>query len=273
MNNQFLGNGYSLMNYDLTIQLCKAFSLPLWYASMLTTPRARNKDDSNMTNYRLGSQNEELLSFMKGVYSKEEATITEIADYLRNDGIDIKVIASEYNKKAGYYTIGNNPFFAYKDRGHYFEGLGNLIGNSGQQIIFIDPDTGIAPINQEVSRAKGSSLLLASEIRIVMNKITDDSIVIIRQSMNNHFYNQEERIKDLYKELECNIILLVDEVIQSGLFLVTKSEGMNKAIINRLQYYLSGYKTLRNASRIYLGYNEGDEVLIKSIGSFQSEEL
>ena len=225
-----------------------------------------------MVNYRLGSQNTELFDLMRGIYAKEEAEITEMSDYFRSAGIDIKAITPEGNAKAGHYKVGSSPYFIHKERGHYFEGLKNLVENSGQQIIFLDPDTGIAPINHEVSRTKGSSLLLTSEIRMIMNKITDDSIVIIRQSMNNYFYKHEDRVKDLFNELQANVVLLVDEVIQSGLFIVTKSEGMNKAIINRLQYYLSGYKDLKNSSRIYLGYNEGEQVIIQSIDSFETEK-
>ena len=272
MNNQNIGNSYSLMNYDLTIQLCKTFSLPLWYGCMLTAPRARNKDDSNMANYRLGSQDMELFDLMKSIYAKDEADVTEISNYLRSVGIDVKMITAEGNTKAGHYKIGNSPYFIHKERGHYFEGIKNLVERSGQQIIFLDPDTGIAPINQEISRTKGSSLLLTSEIRVIMNKVTDDSIIVIRQSMNNYFYKHEDRVKDLFNELQANVVLLVDEVIQSGLFIITKSEGMNKAIINKLQHYLFGYKSLRNSSRICLGYNEGDQVLIQSIDSFETEK-
>ena len=271
MNNQFIGNSFSLMNYDLTIQLCKLFNIPLWYIPMLTVSRSKNKDDSNMTNYRLGSQNPELFDLMKSIYAKEEADLTEISGHLCSIGIEVKTVASEGNAKAGHYKIGNSPCFTHKERGHYFEGVCNLIENAGQQVIFIDPDTGIAPINQEVSRTKGSSLVVLSEINRVLNKITDDSIIIIRQSMNNHFYDQDARIKDLHKELQANVVSVVDEVIQSGLFIITKSEGVSKAIVNKLQQYLIGYKTMKNSNRICLGWNDGDEIIVKPITSFESE--
>ena len=263
MNYQFLGNSYSLMNYDITIQLCNSLSIRLWYVPMYTPPRSRNKDDSNMTNYRLGSQNTELFELMKSLYSKGEPLITDISDFMRKDGINEKIITTEDNKKAGYYRVGNFPYFTQKDRAHYFEGVCNLIEHPGQQVIFLDPDAGIAPINQDVPMARASSLVLLSEINRILNKVTDDSIIVIRQTMNNHFYKQEARIKDLQKELHCNVILLVDEVIQSGLFIITKTDEVSKVIIDRLQSYLSGYKNLKKSDRILLieGYGYGDSVV------------
>ena len=272
MNYQFLGNSYSLMNNDSIIQLCKAFSVPLLYAPMLTLPRPKNKEDSHMINYRLGSKNLELLDLMKIIYSKEDAGIKDISDLFRKYGINIRTIGSENDSQAGHSLIDSNPFFSHKEREQYFEGILNLIADSEQQLIFLDPDTGIGPIGQDIPRAKGSAFVLTSELRNLINKTADNSIVAVRQAMNNPFYSQEQRINDMHKELGANIILLVDEVIQSGLFIITKSEVMNRAMLNRLQYYLSDYKVLKKGSRILLGNNEGDRAIIGSIGTFVTEE-
>lgn len=252
MNNRFLGNGPSLTKYDLLIYLATSFNLPVWYISMITEPEIRNKGDRNATNYRLGSKNAPLLDLMKSIFYGEETSINEITDFLRKNKIKLKQISQRNNLKAENYRIGNITFFNHKERNTYIEGVIALIDKSLNQLIFIDPDNGIIPSDKKLPGSKGSAFMTSLELKYIIDNVTDQSIIMIQQSLTNHAYTHEDRVKDLQKAIQSNITLLVDEVSQSGVYFFAKDEGMHDNITSTLQDYIKSYQFVKSNERVML---------------------
>lgn len=243
----------------------------MWYVSMITEPRVRNKGDNNATNYRIGSKNKPLHDLMKQLYYAEESSLVDVFQYLTNADITLKAIATRNNAKANHYRMGYMNHFSHKDRQAYFEEFGKHL-EAIDQLIYIEPDNGVSPPSKKLPSAKGDGFIQVAEIKGIADAISDDSVIIIRQMMNNHLYNQEARLRDVHNELSINTILLVDEVTQSGTFIICKSNPRFQELISRTEYYLSDYRFLKNSSRILLGIATTHEVVIRSIGNFSLEE-
>ena len=269
MNNRFLGNASSLIKYDLLIQVANTLGLPAWYITMLTESETRNKGDKNATNYRLGSQNTALLEAMKEMFYGEDGTISEVCELLRNQDVSTKMTTVRNNQKAGHYRIGYLNYFSNKDRVAYFEGVASLIDKTINQIIFLDPDTGINPSSRKLASGKGSSFIQSSEVKAVIDAVNHESIVMVQQQLTNYQYSHEERIKDLQRDLQRNIILLVDEVIQSGVYFLTKSQACYELLINYFWEYLTEYQFVKSSGRVMLISGNDSGVTVKPLGVSQ----
>lgn len=266
MNNRFLGNAACLTKYDLLIKLANTLNLPSWYVTMLTEPETRNKGDRNATNYRLGSQNSELLEAIKNLFYGEDGTIVEICDLLKSQGVNTKMINIRNNQKAGHFRIGNITHFNHKERVQYFEGFAALVDKTTNQIIFLDPDTGIMPSSQKIGAAKGNSFIKANEVKAVLDAISDESIIIVHQQLTNYQYTHEKRMLDMQQDIQPNIILLVDEVIQSGIYFITKSQATYDLLTSFLWEYLTQYQLVKSNDRVMLISSNEKETITKPLG-------
>lgn len=270
MNEQYLGNSPSLTNTDLVIYLHKSFHLPVWYLTMLTEPRIRNRGDRNGTNYRIGAKNEELVKYMRELYYQEESTPQDIFSKMADSIDDLKVIASRNNKRANHFRLGYLSHFANKERAAYFDCFSDLLDNE-PHLVYIEPDNGVALSKQQIAPSKASAFIFHSEIAGILNKVQSNSILVIKQSLSNYSCAHEMRITDMYAAHNAAVLLIIDEIIQSGIFIITRDSELASCINSRLQYYLNDYRFLKNSSRILLGFHDGKEVSIKSIGSFAIE--
>jgi len=273
MNNRFLGNGPSLTKFDLLIQLATSFSLPVWYISMLTEPEVRNKGDRNATNYRLGSKNASLLDLMKSVFYGEETSVNDIIDFIRKNKINLKQISQRNNLKAENYRIGNMAFFNHKERSAYIEGVVGLFDKSLNQLVFIDPDNGIIASDKKLPSSKGSGVMTSLELRYITDNLTDASIVMVQQSITNHSYTHEDRVRDLQKDIQPNIALLVDEVSQSGIYFITKDLNTRDTVLNILQEYMKSYQFVKSNERVMLVIGNDEGVTIKHLGTLSKENV
>ena len=266
MNNKFLGNTACLLKYDLVIKLANALNLPVWYVTMLTEAEERNKGDKNATNYRIGTQNESLLSLMKSSFYGEESSVNDIFDQLREQKVKLKAIALRNNQKAENFKIGNITFFNHKDRDAYFPGMVTLLDKTVRQILFLDPDNGVMPSAKKLKSAKGSSAITSLELKYIMDNVTDESVVIVSQQLNDYSYSHEARVKDLQSDVHPNIILLVDEVIQSGVFFFTRSQAVHEALSNFLWELLAQYRFLKSTERVLVVTGNREGVSSKALG-------
>ena len=266
MNNRFLGNAPCLTKYDLLIQTANAFELPAWYISMLTEPTQRNKGDRNATNYRIGSQNSVLLELMKGQFYGDDSTIVETCDLIKKQKVSLKVITTRNNQKADHYRIGYITHFSHKERAAYFEGVAALLDKETNQIIFIDPDTGIMPSSQKLNTAKGNSFISSAEVKTILDAISDESVIMVQQQLTNYQYSHEARVKDLQQDLQPNIILLIDEVVQSGVYFITKSQACHDLLLNQIWEYLTQYQFVKSNERVMLIAGSSEGIAIKPLG-------
>jgi hypothetical protein len=266
MNDRFLGNAACLAKYDLLMKVAQSLKLPAWYISMLTESEDRNKGDRNATNYRLGSQNEALLNLMNEAFYGEESSINDVVDHIRQQKIALKSTAIRNNLKAENYRIGSITFFNHKERDAYFQGLVALIEIATRQVLFIDPDTGIIPSGKKLKSAKGDSLITSLELKYIMDNIGEDSIVMVSQQLNDYSYAHESRVKDLQPDVNPNIILLVDEVIQSGVYFFTKCQECHNVLLSDLWEYLTQYRFVKSTQRVMLICGSTEGVTTRTLG-------
>jgi len=266
MNNRFLGNAACLTKYDLFILTANLFDLPVWYITMLTESETRNKGDRNATNYRIGSKNTRLHEAMKTMFYGDDATTSEVCELLRDQGVTTKMTAIRNNQKAGHYRIGYITHFNHKERAAYFEGVAALIDKTINQVIFLDPDTGIMPSFHKLGAGKGSSFVSSTEIKTLLDMVSDESIIMIHQQLTNYQYSHEARVKDLQQDLQPNIILLADEVIQSGMYFITKNQTCHDLLLNYLLEHLTQYKFLKSSDRVILISGTAEGITINHLG-------
>lgn len=273
MNNRFLGNAACLTKYDLLMKVAQSLKLPTWYISMLTESEDRNKGDRNATNYRLGSQNEELLNLMKEAFYGEESSVNDVVDHVRQQKIALKTTAIRNNQKAENYRIGGITFFNHKERDAYFQGLVSLLEKATRQVLFIDPDTGIIPSGKKLKSAKGDSLITSLELKYIMDNISEDSIVMVSQQLNDYSYAHEARVRDLQPDVNPNIILLVDEVVQSGVYFFTKSQECHNVLLSNLWEYLTQYQFVKSTERVMLICGSTEGVTTRTLGAKEKKNV
>jgi hypothetical protein len=271
MNNQYLGSAATLMSINLCFQICKAFNLPLWYVSMLTEPRERSKGDKNATNYRIGTNTKPLHDLMKSIYYADESTINDVYNYLSSAAIDLKAVAPRNNTKAGHYRMGYINYFNHKERDTYFTEFTKLL-DKAEQVIYIEPDSGVAQQGKKISSARGDGYLQTNEIKAIQENLSENSIIIIRQMANNYLVTQEAMLTGIRDQLGTNALLVVDEVIQGGVYVLCRDDQRFKDITSRMEYYLSDYRFLKNSNRILLGIATADDINIRSIGNFTNAQ-
>lgn len=267
MNNRFLGNAPCLTKFDLLMQLATAFSLPVWYISMITESENRNKGDRNATNYRLGSKNTGLLDLMKSVFYGEDSSINDITDHLRKNKIRLKQVAHRNNLKAENYRIENVTFFSHKERNVYVEGAIGLIDKSVNHLILLDPDNGIMPSDKKLPSAKGSAFITSLEVRYIIESATNESVIMVQQSLTNSVYSHESRVRDLQKDLQSNIALLVDEVTQSGIYFISKDQKVYSKTITLLLDYLKSYQFVKSNERVMLLIGSAKGIDMQTLGT------
>ncbi|PQJ10515.1 hypothetical protein CJD36_011100 [Flavipsychrobacter stenotrophus] len=273
MNNRFLGNASCLTKYDALIKTALHFEFPIWYVSMVTEPLTRNKGDRNATNFRLGSQNEELLELMKSNFYGDDTAVSDISELFKSQGIVSKVTAGRNNTKAGHFRTGYINYFNHKERAAYFELLTPLIDSTVNQIIFLDPDTGVMPSCKKLPTGKGSSFIKSSEVKQVLEMISADSVVMVQQQVTNYQYTHEDRVKELVADLGQNVIMLVDEVIQSGIYIIAKNETHHQQLITFMWEYLVKYQFVKSNERVMLIAGNAEGVTIKTLGIPKAKPL
>ncbi|MBX2907221.1 MAG: hypothetical protein KF744_14345 [Taibaiella sp.] len=252
MNNRFLGNAPSLLKMDLVMRLAREFSLPVWYITMITESRNRNKGDRNATNYRLGSQNQELLELMKEAYYGENSVLNDITEHLRTKIQRLKVIAVRNNQRSEHYRAGYLTHFTQKDRTGYFSAVVDLLDKEIGQLVLLDPDNGVLPSSKKAPAGKGNEMVKASEIKMILDMLKDDSIVMVHQALTSHLYSHQQRVSDLKRDLSANVLFLVDEVIQAGVFFVVKLDLVFEKLSTSLTDYISTYQFVKSSDRVML---------------------
>jgi hypothetical protein len=134
-----------------------------------------------------------------------------------------------------------------------------LVDKTVAQILFLDPDTGIMPSFKKLKSAKGSSAITSLELKYIMDNIGDESVLMVSQQLNDYSYSHEARVKDLQSDIHPNIILLVDEVIQSGVFFFTRSQAVHDVLSTFVWEALDPYRFLKSTERVLIvtGTKEG----------------
>ena len=99
-----------------------------------------------------------------------------------------------------------------------------------------------------------------------MESVGEDSIIMVQQLLTNYQYTHEARVKDLQQDLQTNVILLVDEVIQSGVYFFPKSNASLKFLTTYLWEYLTQYQFVKSNDRVMLITGTEEGVNVKPLG-------
>ncbi len=265
MNQQNLGDAASLTKYDICFHLLKSLNLPFFYVAMVTEPKPAN-ESKNAINYRLGHKNEALLNLISTARTNTEVSQNEVADFFSNSGIDTSLITIRNKQKSNHHRIGYVTYFNDKERQTYFDGVCELLQPGKDYLILLDPDVGLYPKNT-VPPHRRTLMVSQGEIRKILEKVSENSVVLVYQSLANVLYSVMTRVQDLKTELEYEVMMIADEVLQAGLFIITKNANASVDVRNRLNYYFSGYTSMNKSQRILFAYTQDNEIIISSIGN------
>ncbi|MBN1763611.1 MAG: hypothetical protein JW878_11170 [Methanomicrobia archaeon] len=231
MKNQYFGDVRDLFKYDLILAIMRGLSTlqGFTFIPMLTedSKTSKGRKEGNKRDFdkaerdsRPGSQNEELMNFLKGYKEKEgdKKDFTKIGDYFNSEGIEMVI-----------HTI-HSDYFTDKNRDLYFKNVPPSFLH--RSLVFIDPDIGLEIKNSTEKH------LLYREAKYIYESMDDDSILMIYQ----HFPREEHeeylkrRSKDLKATLDNQPIYLSDNEII--FFLLPK----NDEILGKLTSTINKYK-------------------------------
>ena len=163
MKNQFFGDKRDLFKYDLICHLLKKSSKKSFTYIPMLTENEKNKQ-GEQRNYKgaVGAKNKKLVSFLeKHSAKREERNFEKISAFFKSEGIK----ANLYRPKVK--RLSN------KNREVYFTDIPpNLLQNT---LVFIDPDTGMAPSKAEEKHLK------YKELDKLLRKASKDTIFMIFQ--------------------------------------------------------------------------------------------
>lgn len=218
MKNQYFGDIRDLFKYDLILRVLKeATSINhFMFIPMLTENDDRG--DGNKINYseaKAGTQNNDLMTYLRNRIEGGRRNITEIEDYFKSKGIK---------------TYIRNELFVHRDRKRYFDKIIEELPPCS--LIFIDPDNGL-----EVKRSNEKHLLY-QEAKDLYKRMDEDSALMIYQHFprENHAKYLRRRSDELRELLGDLPIYVSDNEIIS--FLSTRDGELK----SQLEMIIKGYK-------------------------------
>ena len=88
---------------------------------------------------------------------------------------------------------------------------------------------------------------------------------MIQQQLTNYQYSHEARVKDLLQDLQTNIILVIDEVIQSGIYFVVKNLAQYDSFMKHLWTYLAQYQFIKSSDRVMIVSGNAEGITTKTL--------
>jgi len=223
MKDQYFGDIRDLFKFDITFQILKKLNLNHFiFIPLLTQDDSRT--DGSKTKFSIakaGKYNADLSFFLQLKLKQKERKVADISDFFDYFNIKTKVIEDYFNNQS---------------RELYFKkAIKQLMPSS---LILLDPDNGI-----EVKNSNEKHVLF-SEIGLLLNKIDDQSILMIYQhfSRENHYKFTLKKITELSQQTGINPLFISDNDIL--FFFLSKSNAQLKKVSKTLSDYKKQYKKL-----------------------------
>lgn len=265
MNWETLGDSRSLFVYDVMLNVCKNYKLPLLHVTMLTKPRSKSIQYGKTDKFRAGHLNHKLVTIMeKCLYGEKKEVFVKgreyafnpatqakgkdrlftgnsgqldymfavISNYFKHEGVNIKMIFK--NKYRGRNTIGlrNIEYFSSNNRGEYFHQLTKKLDKKVPQVLFFDPDKGIKnDTNEQYVREK--------ELSDIMDIANENTIIAVKFIKTNYNTKSDEILE--LSGIQSKPLIIFDKVISTGVVFLSKNTNTLKSILNTLKDYQSEY--------------------------------
>ncbi|MBA7676626.1 hypothetical protein ES703_84870 [subsurface metagenome] len=217
MKNKYFGDTRDLFKYDLILRITRGV---VSIHRFLFIPMLTSDDDSgdggktNYTKARAGTQNEELMSYLKNCVNESRRNIMEIKPYFESNGVEICI---------------HKELLIHKNRRDYFDSIKIEKEFFSNSLVFVDPDNGL-----EIQRSKEKHFLYR-EAKDIYDYTDGNSILMIyqhfpRKNHKEYLCRRANELKNLTGDLP--IYISDNEII---FFLLTKS-GEVKNQLKRTTY-------------------------------------
>ncbi len=265
MNWETLGDSRSLFVYDIMLNVCKNYKLPLLHVTMLTKPRSKSIQYGKTDKFRAGHLNHKLVTIMeKCLYGEKKKDFDKgreyafnptthakgndrlftgnseqldymfavLANYFKHEGVNFKMIFKR--KYRGRNTIGLRKieYFSANNRDEYFHQLTKKLDNKIPQILFFDPDKGIKNDTSE-------QYIREKELSHIMDIVHKNTVIAVKFIKTN--YNTKSNKILVLSEIQSKPLFVFDKTISTGIIFLCKNTNSLKSILNTLKDYQSEY--------------------------------
>jgi len=226
MKNKYFGDTRDLFKYDLILRITQGV---VSIHRFLFIPMLTSDDDSsdgsktNYTKAKAGTQNKELMTYLKDCVNRNRRNIMEIEPYFKSNGIEIYI---------------HKELLIHKNRRDYFGSVKIKKEFFSNSLVFVDPDIGL-----EVERSKEKHFLYR-EAKDIYDYTDGNSILMIYQHFprENHKEYLHRRINELENLTEDLPIYISDNEII--FFLLTKSCEVKNQLERTINKYKRDYPNL-----------------------------
>ena len=223
MKNQYFGDVRDLFKYDLIQHLISNIDClkQLFFVAMLT-PDDNSKEGNKVSfnKAKAGYNNTQLVNFLYDALVTERK-LNKIISYFKSHNIKTELI---------------EEIFDHNQRKEYFQNITK--GSLDKSIIFFDPDNGLEVKNNNEKH------LLFDELKMVINNMDDDSVVMIYQHFPRVKRLQyiELRKKEIVHNTKTQCTFISDNEIV--FFFIAKNNYLLKEIKNNIRQYNKRYPKL-----------------------------
>jgi hypothetical protein len=165
-----------------------------------------------------------------------------VEEFFKKNGIDIWIFPKGEGEDVNFSPKGEDANSLKEYREKYFKNIKKELPT--KSLIFVDPDTGIAPEIKQEQYTKRAEYILFNEIEQLY---IEESILMIYQHFGRN-KDHTEQLKDKRKALEnkfndikgsCIASIDNNEII---FFFLTRSPEIYKKLCDRLESYATDYK-------------------------------
>ena len=226
MKNKYFGDTRDLFKYDLILRITRGVvSIHRFLFIPMLTSDDDNSDGSK-TDYvkaKAGTQNKELMSYLKDCINGDRRNIIEIESYFKSNGIEIYI---------------HKELFIHKNRRDYFGRVKIKKEFLSNSLVFVDPDIGL-----EIRRSKEKHFLYC-EAKDIYDYMDGNSILMIyqhfpREDHKEYLCRGANELKNVTGDLP--IYISDNEII---FFLLTKSGEVKNQLQRTINKYNRDYPNL-----------------------------
>lgn len=226
MKNKYFGDTRDLFKYDLILRITQGV---VSIHRFLFIPMLTSDDDSsdgNKTNYvkaKAGTQNKELMTYLKNCVNESKRNIMEIEPYFKSNGVEIYIY---------------KELLIRKNRRDYFDSIKIKKEFFSNSLVFVDPDNGL-----EIQHSKEKHFLYR-EAKDIYDYMDGNSILMIyqhfpRENHKEYLHRRANELENLTEDLP--IYVSDNDII---FFLLTKSGEVKNQLERTINRYKRDYPNL-----------------------------
>lgn len=241
MNYKYFGNALDLFKFDLITYLSHHGNEEVFYVPMITEPQPKEYDPKYLT-YEVGSNNDELLQFLKSRFEQTaKSEIEEIKNYF-------------HQKEIGFTWFSSNgrddAYFKDEIRDSYFEkALAQCKLLEKKTLIYCDPDIGSDVGIIRRFRSKRDMYLKGADVLKIKNQIKSSDYIGYFQHLGNTNYSIHRRLTDLKDFFGKWVLIAGYSRIQASIVLTFNTEIEYEDKREKIKRYFKQYESLEHASK------------------------